>query len=102
MHQKKLFPGIPVTAALAPMTFSSPLLSAAAIIRGWRVAVLVIVLFCALATPAAAVVSMFLLAVPMVILYFASYGVSCLHDRRAKKRPAAFDADVEAWLGGAA
>lgn len=63
-------------------------LSAASIIKSWRVAILVITLFTAIATPAADVVSMFLLAVPMVILYFASYGVAWLHDRRAARREA--------------
>lgn len=57
-------------------------LSAAAIIRGWRIAVLAITVFTAIATPAADVFSMFLLAIPMVLLYFAAYGVSWLHDRR--------------------
>jgi sec-independent protein translocase protein TatC len=31
---------------------------------------------------------MFLLAIPMVVLYFAAAGVSWLHDRRALKREA--------------
>jgi len=66
-------------------------LSAASIIKGWRVAILVIVLFTAIATPAADVVSMFLLAVPMVILYFAAYGVAWVHDRRAARRQAEFE-----------
>ncbi|UDF14740.1 twin-arginine translocase subunit TatC [Antiquaquibacter oligotrophicus] len=65
-------------------------LSAASILKGWRVAILVITLFTALATPAADVVSMFLLAVPMVILYFAAFGVAWLHDRRVARREAAF------------
>lgn len=68
-------------------------LSARSIIGGWRVAVLVIMLFCAFATPAADVVSLFLLAVPMVALYFTAYGVAYLHDRRAGKRLAAVLAD---------
>lgn len=61
-------------------------LSAASIIKGWRVAVLVIALFTALATPAADVISMFLLAIPMVLLYFAAWGVAALHDRGAARR----------------
>ena len=69
-------------------------LSAAGIIKAWRVAILVIVLFCAIATPAADVISMFVLAVPMVVLYFAAYGIAWLHDRRAAKRQAALDAEL--------
>jgi sec-independent protein translocase protein TatC len=66
-------------------------ISAAAIIKGWRVAVLLIAVFCAIATPAADVVSMFLLAIPMVFLYFLAAGVAWLHDRVAAKRLKAFE-----------
>ncbi|MHA6668240.1 twin-arginine translocase subunit TatC [Homoserinimonas sp. A447] len=66
-------------------------ISAGAIIKGWRVAVLLIAVFCAIATPAADVMSMFLLAVPMVLLYFLAAGVAWLHDRIAAKRQAAFE-----------
>ena len=61
-------------------------LSAKAILGGWRVAVLVITLFCAIATPAVDVASMFLLAVPMVALYFAAVLVATVHDRAAARR----------------
>ena len=47
-------------------------ISAAAIIKSWRVAILVIVLFTAIATPSADVISMFMLALPMIALYFAA------------------------------
>lgn len=69
-------------------------LSAAAIIKGWRVAVLVITLFCATATPAADIISMVLLAIPMVVLYFVAAGVAWLHDRGAAKREAALAAEL--------
>lgn len=62
------------------------LLSAQSIIKSWRIAVLVIVLFTAIATPAADVLSMFLLAIPMVLLYFAAAGIAWLHDRRMGKK----------------
>lgn len=52
------------------------------ILRAWRAAVLVIAVFTAIATPSADVVSMLLLAVPMVALYFAATGVALVHDRR--------------------
>lgn len=61
-------------------------LSAQSIIKGWRVAVLVIVLFTAIATPAADVLSMFLLAIPMILLYFAAAAIAQLQDRRLAKR----------------
>lgn len=63
--------------------------SAAAILKAWRVAILVIILFTAIATPSADVVSMFLLAIPMILLYFVAWFLSFLHDRRVAKRNAA-------------
>jgi sec-independent protein translocase protein TatC len=71
-------------------------LSAAAIIKGWRIAILAICLFTALATPAADVISMFLLAIPMVVLYFAAYLVAHLHDRRTARRLADLEASLAA------
>ena len=71
-------------------------LSANAILKGWRVAILTIVLFTAMATPAADVVSMFLLAIPMVFLYFSAALIAWLHDRRAAKRAAKIDAELGA------
>jgi len=63
-------------------------LSAKAIIGGWRWAIVVISVFTALATPAADVVSMILLAIPMVILYFLAAGIAWLNDRRQAKKAA--------------
>ncbi|WP_332908213.1 twin-arginine translocase subunit TatC [Naasia lichenicola] len=71
-------------------------ISGISILKGWRVAILVIVLFCAVATPAADVFSMFILAVPMVALYLASAGVSVLNDRRVARREAALTAELVA------
>jgi sec-independent protein translocase protein TatC len=61
------------------------ILSAVSIIKSWRIAILVIVLFTAIATPAADIVSMFMLAIPMVLLYFLAAGVAGIHDRRVAK-----------------
>lgn len=69
-------------------------ISAQSIIKSWRVAMLVIVLFTAIATPAADVVSMFLLAIPMVVLYFAAYGIAWLHDRSAAKRARSLEQEL--------
>ncbi len=70
-------------------------LSASAIIKGWRWAILAITLFTAIATPAADVLSMFLLAIPMVLLYFIAAGIAWLHDRRAARRTDALIAVTE-------
>ena len=70
-------------------------LSAQSIIKGWRVAIILIALFTAIATPAADVVSMFLLAIPMVLLYFIAAGIAWINDRRVAKRNAKLAASAE-------
>ena len=60
-------------------------LSAKSILKSWRVAVLLIALFTAIATPTADVLSMLLLAAPMVVLYFLAVGVALIHDRRKNR-----------------
>ena len=74
------------------------LLSAQSIIKSWRIAVLVIVLFTAIATPAADVLSMFLLAIPMVLLYFAAAAIAWLHDRRQGKKQLSINDDSPSIL----
>jgi sec-independent protein translocase protein TatC len=69
-------------------------LSARSILKGWRVAILIIATFCAIATPAADVISMFLLAIPMIILYFAAAFIAWIHDRRITKRVAKEDSRI--------
>jgi sec-independent protein translocase protein TatC len=61
-------------------------LSAKAIIKGWRWAVVGTTAFTALATPAADVVSMFLLAIPMLGLYFLAAFIAWTHDRRVARK----------------
>ncbi|MFT4211846.1 MAG: twin-arginine translocase subunit TatC [Microbacterium sp.] len=60
-------------------------ISGRTILRSWRYALLAICLFTAVATPAADVLTMFVLAAPMVVLYFAAVGVAMIHDRRATR-----------------
>lgn len=69
------------------------ILSAKAILKGWRIAVLCIVIFTALATPSADILAMFMLAIPMVGLYYAAAGVAWLHDRGVAKRLALLETD---------
>lgn len=64
-------------------------MSGMAILKGWRVAILVSTIFAALATPAADIASMLLLAGIMTVLYFAAAGLSILFDRRRRKRDTA-------------
>jgi sec-independent protein translocase protein TatC len=68
--------------------------SAAAIMKSWRIAILAIILFTAIATPAADVVSMFLLAIPMLLLFFGAAFVAWLHDRRVRRAQAELDIEL--------
>jgi sec-independent protein translocase protein TatC len=69
--------------------------SAKSIIRSWRWAILLIFVFCALATPSADVGSMFLLAAPMIVLYLAAAGIAGWHDRILRKRSDALSTDLD-------
>lgn len=64
------------------------------LLAGWRWAILLITLFTAIATPAADVFSMFLLAVPMVVLYFLAVGVAFWHDRIAARKLKTLEAEL--------
>lgn len=57
-------------------------------LRGWRWAVVLVFTFGALASPTPDIITMFMLAVPMLALYFLAVGVAHLRDRR-RARPAA-------------
>lgn len=61
-------------------------LSANAILSGWRWAILVAALFGGISTPAADVLSMVLLMLPMIALYFGAVGIALLHDKRQARR----------------
>ena len=56
------------------------------ILKGWRIAIIIIAVFAAAATPAADVTSMLLLGGILAVLYFAAVGISMLFDRRKRKR----------------
>ncbi len=71
-------------------------ISARAILKGWRVAVLMITLFTAIATPAADPFSMFLLAIPMVFLYFVAVGIAFWHDALAARKLKRLNSDLSA------
>ncbi|MFT4051018.1 MAG: twin-arginine translocase subunit TatC [Microbacterium sp.] len=64
------------------------IVSAATLRRSWRVIAVAIVLFSAMVTPAADVLSMFLVALPMAGLFAAALLITHVHDRRAARRDA--------------
>jgi sec-independent protein translocase protein TatC len=70
------------------------ILSAKSIMKGWRMALLIITLFTALATPAADPFTMLLLAAPMMLLYVAAGGVAWMHDRSVARRVDSLDAEL--------
>lgn len=72
------------------------ILSAKAILKAWRIAIIVICIFTAIVTPSADIVSMFILAIPIVALYFGAAFVASIHDRGVAKRVAAFNAEIAA------
>ncbi len=72
---------------LVLMNFAN-LVSGKGILKGWRVAVLVIALVSALATPTADPMSMFLLMGPLAALYFIAVGIAVLNDKRRARRDA--------------
>lgn len=65
------------------------ILSGRAILSAWRWAIVAIITFTALATPAADLVSMFLLAIPMIALYFLAALLATIRDRRVARATAA-------------
>lgn len=79
---------------LVLLNFAS-LLSAASILKGWRLAVFIIAVVSALATPTADLVSMFLLMFPLTLLYFTAFGVAWLHDRAVAKRQAQLEGEPQ-------
>jgi sec-independent protein translocase protein TatC len=54
-------------------------------IKGWRVAVMLIFVFSAMMTPTPDAWTMLALAFPMILLYFGAVGVSALIDRRRRQ-----------------
>ena len=63
------------------------------IIKSWRLAIFVSAVVGAIATPVAEPMAMFLLMIPLLLLYFMAAGVAQLHDRRIAKKLAALELD---------
>ena len=64
------------------------------ILKGWRVAILVIAIIAALATPVAEPMTMLVMMIPLTMLYFSAVGVAMLNDkRRARKQAKLVGAD---------
>ncbi|MFP5314451.1 sec-independent protein translocase protein TatC [Arthrobacter subterraneus] len=66
------------------------------VLKSWRITVFLICLFAAMAAPGGDAMSMFYLAVPLLLLFFVAIGLCLLNDKRREKRTAERDADIEA------
>jgi sec-independent protein translocase protein TatC len=62
------------------------MVSAKGILKGWRLAVVISALVAALATPVSDPTSMFILMIPLLVLYFIAAGIASLRDRAVRKR----------------
>ncbi|WP_298253041.1 twin-arginine translocase subunit TatC [uncultured Arthrobacter sp.] len=72
------------------------LVSGKQILKAWRITVFLVSLFAAMAAPGGDALSMFYLAVPLLLLFFVAIGLCLLNDRRRARRSAAREAAVEA------
>ncbi|MGC4174028.1 twin-arginine translocase subunit TatC [Demequina sp.] len=91
-----IFPVIMVALTAAGLVKSSTWL------RGWRWAVMLIFLFTAIMTPTPDAITMIIMAIPMVGLFFAAVGVAKLFERSRKRRKAALAAEEAAAEGAGA
>ncbi|WP_323958455.1 twin-arginine translocase subunit TatC [Arthrobacter sp. JZ12] len=66
------------------------------VLKAWRITVFLICLFAAMAAPGGDAMSMFYLAVPLLLLFFVAIGLCMLNDKRREKRNAERDAYIEA------
>ena len=66
-------------------------ISAKTIRKSWRMAIFVSVLMAALATPVSDPMSMFLVAVPLIVFYYVSAFIAYLHDRRLVSKTFNYD-----------
>jgi sec-independent protein translocase protein TatC len=70
------------------------ILTAKSILKAWRWALIVVLLFCGIVTPSTDLLSMFMLAIPLMILYFAAIGVSWINDLSVARREAKLAAEL--------
>jgi len=70
------------------------LITAQSILYSWRFAVFIIAVIAALATPTADPMSMFLVMIPLVALYFIAAAITLLNDKRRAKKATKFDEEI--------
>ncbi len=67
------------------------LITAKSILKSWRLAIFVIAVIAALATPTADPMSMFLVMVPLIALYFIAAAITFFNDKRRDRRQSKLD-----------
>ena len=72
------------------------LVSGRQVLKAWRITVFLVCLFAAMAAPGGDALSMFYLAVPLLLLFFLAIGLCLLNDKRRARRTASREAAVEA------
>ncbi|MFJ4169541.1 twin-arginine translocase subunit TatC [Paenarthrobacter sp. NPDC089714] len=72
------------------------LVSGKTILKAWRITVFLVFVLAAVAAPGADALSMFLLAGPLLVLFFSAIGVCIFNDRRRERRAVKRAAETEA------
>jgi sec-independent protein translocase protein TatC len=73
------------------------MLSAKSLLAAWRWAIVVAFTFAAIMTPTPDALTMILVAIPIVVLYFAAVGIAYLHDKREAKRMVELEQELEGY-----
>ncbi len=71
-------------------------ISGQTILKAWRITVFLVFVLAAIAAPGADAISMFMLAGPLLVLFFAAIGVCLVNDKRRARRQAKRAAETEA------
>ncbi len=71
-------------------------LSGRTILKAWRITVFLVFVLAAVAAPGADALSMFMLAGPLLVLFFAAIGLCMLNDKRRARRQSKITAETEA------
>jgi len=70
------------------------ILSAQRLLSAWRWAIVAAFTFAAIMTPTPDALTMILVAIPIVVLYFVAVGIALLHDRRTAKNQEQLNAEL--------
>jgi sec-independent protein translocase protein TatC len=71
-------------------------ISGQTILKAWRITVFLVFVLAAIAAPGADAISMFMLAGPLLVLFFAAIGICLMNDKRRSRRAAKQAAETEA------